>query len=54
MKSSMYLSNFITVLTLPVYFISDNHFKIDIDASEKDRRENYIMYLIKLNYPGAP
>ena len=36
MISRMYLSNFITMLKLPVYFISDNHFKMDIDASEKN------------------
>ena len=26
------------MLKLPVYFISDNHFKMDIDNSEKERR----------------
>lgn len=27
------------MLKLPVYFISDNHFKLDIDSSEKERRD---------------
>ena len=26
------------MLKLPVYFVSDNHFKMDVDDSEKDRR----------------
>ena len=53
MKSRMYLSNFITVLTLPVYFISDNHFKLDIDESEKNRREKLYHVFDKIKLSGG-
>ena len=49
----MYLSNFITMLTLPVYFISDNHFKMDIDKSEKERREKLYHVFEKINSTGG-
>ena len=33
---------------LPVYFISDNHFKMDLDDSEKDRREKLFYVFDKI------
>ena len=32
------VATFYTMYNLPVYFISDNHFKMDIDNSERERR----------------
>ena len=53
MKSRRYLSNFITVLTLPLYFISDNHFKMDVDKSEKDRRKKLYHVFDKIKSSGG-
>jgi len=36
------------VFKLPVYFISDNHFKMDLDDSEKDRREKLFYVFDKI------
>ena len=38
---------------LPVYFISDNHFKIDIDDTEKDRREKLFHVFEKIKSTGG-
>ena len=53
MKSRIYFSNFITVLKLPVYFISDNHFKMDINKSEKDRRKKLYHVFDKIKSSGG-
>ena len=36
------------MLKLPVYFVSDNHFKMDVDDSEKDRRSKLYHVFDKL------
>ena len=41
------------MLTLPLYFISDNHFKMDIDASEKDRRRKLYHVFDKIKLSGG-
>ena len=41
------------MLTLPVYFISDNHFKMDVDKSEKDRREKLYHVFDKIKSSGG-
>ena len=41
------------MLKLPVYFVSDNHFKIDVDDSEKDRRSKLYHVFDKITSTGG-
>jgi UDP-2,3-diacylglucosamine hydrolase len=41
------------VLKLPVYFVSDNHFKMDVDDSEKDRRSKLYHVFDKIKSTGG-
>ena len=38
---------------LPVYFISDNHFKMDLSKSEKDRRKKLFHVFDKIKSTGG-
>ena len=41
------------MLKLPVYFVSDNHFKMDVDDSEKDRRSKLYHVFDKIKSTGG-
>ena len=41
------------MLKLPVYFVSDNHFKMDVDDSEKDRRSKLYHVFDKIKSRGG-
>ena len=41
------------MLKQPIYFISDNHFKLDIDSSEKDRRQRLYYVFEKIKCTGG-
>tara|TARA_B100001029_G_C15060705_1_gene458207 strand:- start:3097 stop:3837 length:741 start_codon:yes stop_codon:yes gene_type:complete len=41
------------MVKLPVYFVSDNHFKFDIDDSEKNRRKKFYFLCDKIESSGG-